>query len=151
MGTMRIPYCAASSFVISEPLSATRIIEFIRGIPFHVFSKRIFYHITLFPKLCQEFSEAIANLTINNILSKKLACQSNFFSKQIHKPNRENFSDHRKRDTSRRISKIAEFTVSDGISKSYCSASSISSIKIPYPRVGSFTKTWVTAPTSLPS
>ena len=30
-------------------------------------------------------------------------------------------------------------------------ASSIFSIKIPYPLVGSFTRTWVTAPTSLPS
>ena len=30
-------------------------------------------------------------------------------------------------------------------------ASSIFSIKIPYPEVGSFTKTWVTAPMSLPS
>ena len=30
-------------------------------------------------------------------------------------------------------------------------ASSIFSIKIPYPQVGSFTKTWVTAPISLPS
>ena len=30
-------------------------------------------------------------------------------------------------------------------------ASSIFSIKIPYPEVGSFTRTWVTAPMSLPS
>ena len=30
-------------------------------------------------------------------------------------------------------------------------ASSIFSIKIPYPAVGSFTSTWLTAPTSLPS
>ena len=33
----------------------------------------------------------------------------------------------------------------------YAAASSIFSIKIPYPVVGSFTSTWVTAPTSLPS
>ena len=32
----------------------------------------------------------------------------------------------------------------------YSAASSMFSIKIPYPRVGSFTSTWVTAPTSLP-
>jgi len=32
----------------------------------------------------------------------------------------------------------------------YPAASSIFSIKIPYPRVGSFTKTWVTAPTIRP-
>ncbi len=33
----------------------------------------------------------------------------------------------------------------------YAAASSIFSINIPYPRVGSFTNTWVTAPTSFPS
>ena len=33
----------------------------------------------------------------------------------------------------------------------YPAASSIFSIKIPYPAVGSFTSTWVTAPTSFPS
>ena len=34
---------------------------------------------------------------------------------------------------------------------SYDAASSMLSIKIPYPLVGSFTRTWVTAPTSFPS
>ena len=34
---------------------------------------------------------------------------------------------------------------------SYAAASSIFSMKIPYPVVGSLTRTWVTAPTSLPS
>ena len=33
----------------------------------------------------------------------------------------------------------------------YAAASNIFSIKMPYPVVGSFTRTWVTAPTSLPS
>jgi len=33
----------------------------------------------------------------------------------------------------------------------YAAASSIFSMKIPYPVVGSLTRTWVTAPTSLPS
>ena len=33
----------------------------------------------------------------------------------------------------------------------YATASNIFSMKIPYPVCGSFTKTWVTAPTSFPS
>ena len=38
-----------------------------------------------------------------------------------------------------------------GVGFAYDAASSIFSIKIPYPLVGSFTSTCVTAPTSFPS
>ena len=39
----------------------------------------------------------------------------------------------------------------NAVPRCHFAASSIFSIKIPYPRVGSLTSTWVTAPTSLPS
>ena len=42
-------------------------------------------------------------------------------------------------------------TGANPLSFTHPAASSIFSIKIPYPLVGSFTSTWVTAPTSLPS
>ena len=38
----------------------------------------------------------------------------------------------------------------DAFAMGICAAFSIFSMKIPYPAVGSFIKTWVTAPTSLP-
>ena len=50
--------------------------------------------------------------------------------------------------------RLAELALPENLSGRatfYPVASSIFSIKIPYPEVGSFTKTWVTAPISFPS
>lgn len=50
------------------------------------------------------------------------------------------------------IGKIASLSPHQiGVGLTYDAASSMFSIKIPYPLVGSFTRTCVTAPTSLPS
>lgn len=48
------------------------------------FRKRIFYHITLFSKLCQVFSKTIANLTVNIILSKKARLSGELFQQTVY-------------------------------------------------------------------
>ena len=45
---------------------------------------------------------------------------------------------------------LPRVTLWQGLDDIYAAASNIFSIKIPYPVVGSFTSTWVTAPTSFP-
>ena len=54
-------------------------------------------------------------------------------------------------DRKKILSKISVGTPREGCPYVYAAASNIFSMKMPYPVVGSFTKTWVTAPTSLPS
>ena len=49
------------------------------------------------------------------------------------------------------VKSLPRVTLWQGLDDLYAAASNMFSIKIPYPVVGSLTRTWVTAPTSFPS